>query len=217
MNGSAHFSRVVLSVALAIGGGVLGFMLFCFVTGQFLDPHMEITVERELDAPPEAVAALVTSPEGALRWWKQAGELHGENRISERITVEQIDNGLEFRAGTAVFEQWTLIEADETSASWSIDFQKDMTSTRDLSVSPAADGKSLLVWRESVEIDSPYLRWMARLPQQNLEANFQSAMHIAEVAAQTPPAEELADEPEAEPADDTEGSEADAPEAEDAE
>lgn len=185
MSSAGHFSRIVLSVTLAVGGGVLALMGACFGTGSLLDPAMELTTARELDAPAGAVLDLISTPEGTLRWWRHAGEQHGENRISERITVEPVEGGIDFLAGTAVFERWRLVETTANSATWSIDFRKEMTTTRELSVTER-DGKTVLTWRESATIDSPFLRWMARLPQQNLEANFQSAMEIAESAANLP-------------------------------
>lgn len=178
---SKPLTQTALSVTLLVGGGVAALMVGCYGSGMLLSDTVVVETERLLNAPAEEVAALIRSPEGAKEWWDHAEELYGANRISERITVEAGPNSLQFLAGEQVFEQWTLVEAADWTATWDIDM-KSMRSQRTLAVTPEGDG-SRLTWTETSFIDSPVMRWTALLPQQNVLANFHGAMQVAESAA----------------------------------
>ncbi|MCO4743983.1 MAG: hypothetical protein KC912_04290 [Proteobacteria bacterium] len=207
---STSLPRTLSSVVFAIGGGVAGVMALCYGTGFLIDPTMELTTTRDLDANSDDLSALIGSADGVVEWWQAAGELHGENRISERIQVRATDpEHVEFLAGDQVFETWALVSATETSATWDIEFPK-MTTRRTLSVEPL-DAGTRMVWEEVADVQSPVLRWTTMLPMENVSANFQGAMLVAEAAAQARAASKAEAEAEVVPEAEVEAVEGEAP------
>lgn len=175
--------RTLASVAVFIGGGVVALMAGLYGLGALIDPVVILATERDLAAEPEHLAALIGSPEGVVEWWNHAGDMHGENRISERILLRAEGNTVSFVAGEQIFETWTLVESDASHAVWDIDF-KSMVTQRTLSLAKSEVG-TLFSWHEEGRVDNPVLRWTTLLPQQNVMSNFHSAMQIAESAAQS--------------------------------
>lgn len=150
-----------LLVAIAIAVPVL-FVL----SGYLLPAEIELELEHRLDAPPEAVYALITNYDGVQAWWKQANEDMGEEFDVRHLGGPESGVGMHLGfapPGEEPFEQWTFTGVEPPSnIQIDVDFMGVFLSHRTLELTPDAQG-TLVRWSETGDVDSPVWRWMLRL------------------------------------------------------
>jgi hypothetical protein len=70
--------RLLRWLGIGIAGMIAAAILF-LSSGYLLPAEMTLDLEQTLDAPPEAVFALLTTYDGVEQWWRQAALDMGED------------------------------------------------------------------------------------------------------------------------------------------
>lgn len=168
---------------LLIAAGVIAGLFVALVLGGFLiSPEVELETHARLDAPPEAIYPHLDELEGLRAWWARAGEETAAQGMPA-MTIEHRGGPtqgegmqLAFVADGQTFETWVVVEREPPSKIvYDVDFQAFVV-RRTLTLTPEAEGTTLVTWAETGTIDRPLMRYMTLLPQQVVLANFNAAL-----------------------------------------
>ena len=167
---------------LLIAAGVLvGLFVALILGGYLISPAIELETHARLDAPPEAIHPHLDELEGLRAWWGRAAEEFPEGMPA--MTIEHRGGptqgeGMQiaFVADGKTAETWVVVESDPPSkVVYDVDFQAFVV-RRTLTLTPEADGATLVTWSETGTIDRPLMRYMTLMPQQVILDNFNAAL-----------------------------------------
>jgi uncharacterized protein YndB with AHSA1/START domain len=179
-----RWQKVALGVVLAPVVLVAG----CGIGGLFIDPKVELGIEKTLAAPPSALFPLLQSAEGINDWWSHAQD-GGHEMVATKKSGPDEGAGLVviFEANGSVMETWTVKAAEPSSRIvYDVDFAGMLTVERTLTLTSSGTG-TLVTWNETGEMSSPYMRWMKVLmPADGVKQHFHDALSALDKAAATP-------------------------------
>lgn len=186
-------------VVLGFVGTILAAAAFLVGGGLLIEPDFNLSTEAELEANPETVFLLISSPAGVQNWWKDFHKELPEGHSSPPMDTPILDgpregpgSRLAFEANGKRWEEWKLTEVTPPGrVVWEVDFQF-MVTNRTLEVSDNGQGGTQMRWTDTGSIRNPLSRWITVLmPPTDVLANFQHAMGLLDKRAlerQEPPA-----------------------------
>jgi len=173
------FKKIFKWSALALL--LLGLVLL--LGGLMIDPTVVLSTEVVLEAPQKEIYALISTPTGVQRWWKDAAKaLKLEGKMPEMTVVLRDDKTLDFHSGGKVTETWTRLSLEPNRVVWEVDF-KLFKITRTLTLSAPSENQTKVVWHDAGELHNPLMRWMKLMPQEHIIENFIQALSLLELRA----------------------------------
>lgn len=177
-----------------VGGGCFGLLsllALAALTGLFLPRTIDYVASREVAATPTQLYEIFTTADGVLGWWDAVEAVPG-GELWPDTTQRHLDGPesgagmkIAFALGEEDIKFWTILAAEEDRwVTYDVDF-KVMNATRRLDIEPAGEGRSLVRLTETPDIGNPVMRWMARLPGEDIEQSFLILLEAAEQAAST--------------------------------
>lgn len=165
-------------------------VLILVIGGFMMSPEVRLSIEVDLQTPPDELFPFLSTQEGIERWWAVALPATGGGSMA----VEGLDGPaggvgtkVGFTASGELVEDWEILSVQsDQSVTYLVDF-KVFQIERVITLAPTSAGAHV-TWVETANFNNPVMRWFKLMPAGDKLGNMTSALVSLDQAAQEPTA-----------------------------